>query len=346
MSVTSTRHGGPARVEPPGRDWTGRIRDRWQRNRRQRGQWQRDRRRRERERRPAWAEAPTPIGRFGKGVLLTLLVLAVLGPIWAVVVTSLASRDTINEAGGIVLVPRELDISAYVTIFSGGTVTQAVWISTLVTVAGTAVSLVLTVLAAYGLSRPDSLAHRPLLFFFLLTFLIFPGLVPSYLVVTGLGLKNSLWSLILPSAISVFNLVVIRAFFMNVPGELVDSARIDGAGEFRILTRIMLPLSRAVVAVVGLFYAVGYWNSYFNAVLYLDDNDKFPIQRVLQSYLLAGQSPHVTGSVPNLPGISAYPPTLAIKMAVVVVTVIPAVVVYPFVQRHFTKGVLTGAVKG
>ncbi|RKR87099.1 carbohydrate ABC transporter membrane protein 2 (CUT1 family) [Micromonospora pisi] len=321
MSVVSAR---PDRTDPP----------------------RRPRRRRQGEARPAWAERPTPIGRLGKGVLLTLLVLAVLGPLWAVLVTSLAARDTINEAGGIVLVPREIDISAYVTIFSGGTVTQAVWVSTLVTVAGTLVSLVLTVLAAYGLSRPDSLAHRPLLFFFLLTFLIFPGLVPSYLVVTGLGLKDSLWSLVLPSAISVFNLVVVRAFFMNVPSELVDSARIDGAGEFRILTLIMLPLSRAVVAVVGLFYAVGYWNAYFNAVLYLDDNDKFPIQRVLQSYLLAGQSPHVTGNVPNLPGVTAYPPSLAIKMAVVVVTVVPALLIYPFVQRHFTKGVLTGAVKG
>jgi putative aldouronate transport system permease protein len=296
--------------------------------------------------RPAWEEAPTAAGQLGKGALLTLLVLAVIFPMWAIVVTSLSSRSTINEAGGMVVVPKDFDISAYVTIFSGGQITQAVWISTVITVAGTAVSLGLTVLAAYGLSRPGSVGHRPLLFFFLLTFLIFPGLVPSYLVVTGLGLKDSLWSLILPSAISVFNLVVVRAFFMNVPGELVDSARIDGAGELRILTLIMLPLSRAVVAVVGLFYAVGYWNAYFNAVLYIDDNDKFPIQRVLQSYILAGQSPHVTGNAPNLPGLNAYPPSLAIKMAVVIVTVVPAIIVYPFVQRHFTKGVITGAVKG
>ena len=302
--------------------------------------------RRRRAARPVWEEKPTAVGQSGKALVLTLLVLAVLFPMWSVVVTSLASRRTINDAGGMVVVPRELDLSAYFTIFSGGQVTQAVWTSTLLTVIGTAVSLGLTVLAAYGLSRPGSVAHRPLLFLFLLTFLIYPGLVPSYLVVTGLGLKNSLWSLILPTAISAFNLVVIRAFFMNVPGELIDSARMDGAGELRILLRIVLPLSKAVVAVVGLFYAVGYWNVYFNAVLYIDDNDKWPIQRLLQSYILAGQSPHVTGNAPNIPGISAYPPTLAVKMAVVVVTVVPAVLVYPFVQRHFTKGVITGAVKG
>ncbi|HLT12127.1 MAG TPA: carbohydrate ABC transporter permease [Micromonosporaceae bacterium] len=285
-------------------------------------------------------------GLVAKGAVLTLIVLAVLFPMWSVVVTSLSSRQTINEAGGMVVVPKGFDPSAYITIFSGGQVARAVWVSVIVTAVGTAFSLTLTVLAAYGLSRPGSVGHRPLLFLFLLTFLIYPGLVPSYLVVTGLGLKNTIWALIFAGAISAFNLVVIRAFFMNIPAELIDSARIDGAGEFRILTRIMIPLSKAVIAVIGLFYAVGYWNIYFNALLYIDDNDMWPIQRVLQSYILAGQAPSVTGAPVNLPGITATPPTLAVKMAVVVVTVIPAVIVYPFVQRHFTKGVITGAIKG
>jgi len=291
--------------------------------------------------RPAWEEDPGVVGQTAKGVVLTGVVLAVLVPLWVVLVTSLASRDTINTSGGLVVFPRELDLSAYRIIFSGGQISKALLVSTLITVVGTAFSLVLTVLAAYGLSRPGSVLHRGLLFYFLLTFLIYPGLVPSYLVVTGLGLKDSLWSLILPGAVSVFNLVVVRAFFQNIPGELLDSARIDGAGEFRILARIVLPLSRAVIAVVGLFYAVGYWNIWFNALLYIDDNEKFPIQRVLQSYILAGQSPQTSGSV-----IANLPPTLAIKMAVVVVTVAPIAMVYPFVQRHFTRGVILGAVKG
>jgi ABC-type sugar transport system, permease component len=281
------------------------------------------------------------VGQVARGGLLTGVVLAVLLPLWVVVVTSLASRETIDEAGGLVLVPREIDVSAYVTIFSGGQVTRALWISALVTTVGTAVSVTLTVLAAYGLSRPGSVAHRGLLLYFLLTFLVYPGMVPSYLVVTGLGLKDSLWALILPSAISVFNLVVLRAFFQNIPGDLLDSARIDGAGEFRILARIVLPLSRAVIAVVALFYAVGYWNVWFTALLYIDDNARFPSQRVLQSFILAGQSPNTSGLVG-----AAMPPTLAIKMAVVVVTVAPVVLVYPFVQRHFVKGVIVGAVRG
>jgi len=291
--------------------------------------------------RPAWEEDPGVVGQTAKGAVLTAVVLAVLVPLWVVLVTSLSSRETINAAGGLVVVPRGIDLSAYRIIFSGGQISKALLVSTLVTVAGTAFSLVLTVLAAYGLSRPGSLLHRGLLFYFLLSFLIYPGLVPSYLVVTGLGLKDSLWALILPGAVSVFNLVVVRAFFQNIPAELMDSARIDGAGEFRILARIVLPLSRAVIAVVGLFYAVGYWNIWFNALLYIDDNEKFPIQRVLQSYILAGQSPQTSGAV----GM-ALPPTLAIKMAVVVVTVAPIALVYPFVQRHFTRGVILGAVKG
>jgi putative aldouronate transport system permease protein len=297
---------------------------------------------RSRARRPAWEEPPTPAGQAVKGGVLALVVLAVLFPAWSIVVTSLASRKTINDVGGMVVIPREFDASAYVTIFAGGQVTRALWISVLVAAFGTTFSLTLTVLAAYGLSRPGTVGHRGILFYFLLTFLIYPGLVPSYLVVTGFGLKDNIWALILPSAISVFNLVVIRAFFQNVPGELLDSARIDGAGELRILTRIVLPLSKAVIAVVGLFYAVGYWNVYFNALLYIDDNDTWPIQRVLQSYVLAGQTPNTSGTTVGV----SMPPALSIKMAIVVVAVAPIVAVYPFVQRHFVKGVIIGAVKG
>ncbi|GAA3769431.1 carbohydrate ABC transporter permease [Plantactinospora mayteni] len=292
--------------------------------------------------RPAWEDQPTRAGQLLRAIVLTLLVLGVLFPLWTVLVTSLSSRETIAEAGGFVIVPRGIDTSAYETIFAGGAVTRALWISTQVTVIGTAVALAVTVLAAYSLSRPGSLGYRWLLAYFLLPFLIYPPLVPKYLVVTGLGLKDTIWALILPSAISVFNLVVVRGFFQAIPQELLDSARIDGAGDFRILVRIALPLSKAVVAVIGLFYAVSYWNVWFDALLFIDRNDMYPIQRVLQSYLLAGQAPHTSGATVG----TTMPPTEAIKMAVVVLTVAPIVAVYPFVQRHFIKGVLIGAVKG
>ncbi|WBB80760.1 carbohydrate ABC transporter permease [Micromonospora sp. WMMD882] len=292
-------------------------------------------------RRPAWEEKPTPVGQAAKAVVLSLLVLGVLFPLWVILVTSLSSRETIAAAGGMVVVPRGIDTAAYETILAGGAVTRALWISTLVTVIGTAVALTVTVLAAYGLSRPGSLGYRWLLAYFLIPFLIYPPLVPKYLVVTGLGLKDTIWALILPPAISVFNLVVVRGFFQGIPQELLDSARIDGASDLRTLLRIVLPVSRAVVAVVGLFYAVSYWNVWFDALLFMDRNDMYPIQRVLQSYLLAGQAPHTSGA-----SGATLPPTESIKMAVVVLTVAPIVAVYPFIQRHFIKGVLIGAVKG
>ncbi|GHJ17119.1 carbohydrate ABC transporter permease [Micromonospora sp. NBC_01392] len=297
---------------------------------------------RARPHRPVWEEPPTRVGQALKATLLTLLVLGVLFPLWVVLVTSLSSRRTIADAGGLVVVPKGIDTSAYATIFAGGAVTRALWISTLVTVCGTAIALTVTVLAAYGLSRPGTVGHRWLLAYFLIPFLVYPPLVPRYLVVTGLGLKDTIWALVLPSAISVFNLVVVRGFFQGIPQELLDSARIDGASDFRTLGRIVLPLSRAVIAVVGLFYAVSYWNVWFDALLFIDRNDMYPIQRVLQSYLLAGQAPHTSGAASGV----TMPPTEAIKMAVVVLTVAPIVAVYPFIQRHFIKGVLIGAVKG
>ncbi|MFY1622374.1 carbohydrate ABC transporter permease [Micromonospora sp. WMMD723] len=296
----------------------------------------------ERDRRPVWEEPPTRIGQGLKAAFLGLLVLSVLFPLWVILVTSLSSRETLAEAGGIVVVPRGIDTAAYETIFAGGAVTRALWISTLVTVIGSALALTVTVLAAYGLSQPRSVGYRWLLVYFLIPFLVYPPLVPKYLVVTGLGLKDTIWALILPPAISVFNLVVVRGFFQGIPQELLDSARVDGASHFRTLVRIVLPLSRAVIAVVGLFYAVSYWNVWFDALLFIDRNDMYPIQRVLQSYLLAGQAPHTSG---GSTGVS-MPPTEAIKMAVVVLTVAPIVAVYPFIQRHFIKGVLIGAVKG
>lgn len=298
--------------------------------------------------RPVWEEQPSTFGRLSKPVVLALVALAVTFPLYVVVVTSLSTTESVTRAGGLVVVPRELTIAAYVQLLSGGVVTRALLISTVITFVGTALSLGLTVLAAYGLSRPGSLLHRPLLFVVLLTFLFGPGIIPSYLVVNSLGLIDSYASLILPTAISAFNLIVMRSFFMGIPGELIDSARIDGAGEFAVLSRIVLPLSKAVVAVIGLFYAVGYWNAFFNAMLYINDNNKWPLQMVLRTYIVQAQVlPTGAGGVTSGTGMGLSPaPSLAIKMAIVVIAVVPVLLVYPFIQRHFTKGVIIGAVKG
>ncbi|MEU8223260.1 carbohydrate ABC transporter permease [Kribbella sp. NPDC048915] len=298
--------------------------------------------------RAVWEEEPTLIGRFGKPLVLAAIALVVAFPLYVVVVTSLSSTEAVTRAGGLVVVPRELTIAAYVQLLSGGVVTRALLISVVITLIGTAFSLGITVLAAYGLSRPGSLFHRPLLFVVLLTFLFGPGIIPSYLVVNALGLIDHYASLILPAAVSAFNLIVMRSFFMGIPGELIDSARIDGAGEFAILRRVVLPLSKAVVAVVGLFYAVGYWNAFFNALLYINDNTKWPLQMVLRTYIVQQQPlPTGAGGVATGVGLGLQPaPGLAIKMAIVVIAIVPVLLVYPFIQRHFQKGVIIGAVKG
>ena len=298
--------------------------------------------------RAVWEEEPTLVDRLGKPLVLVLIALAVAFPLYVVVVTSLSSTEAVTRAVGLVVLPRELTVAAYVQLLSGGVVTRALLISVVITAVGTAFSLGITVLAAYGLSRPGSLFHRPLLFVVLLTFLFGPGIIPSYLVVNALGLIDHYASLILPAAISAFNLIVMRSFFMGIPSELIDSARIDGAGEFAILRRIVLPLSKAVVAVVGLFYAVGYWNAFFNALLYINDNTKWPLQMVLRTYIVQQQPlPTGAGGVATGVGLGLQPaPGLAIKMAIVMVAIVPVLLVYPFIQRHFQKGVIIGAVKG
>ncbi|WP_433500370.1 carbohydrate ABC transporter permease [Sphaerimonospora sp. CA-214678] len=294
--------------------------------------------------RAPWEEPGSLAGRLGKGGTIVVVLLLVLFPLYTILLTSLSSSKTVNEAGGLVLVPDGITFDAYRQIFSDTVVSHAILVSTGVTVVGTAFSLGVSVLGAYGLSRPGSFLHRPLLFSVLLMFVFFPGLIPTYLLVASLGLKNDYLSLILPSAVSAFNIVVLRAFFMNIPHELLDSARIDGAGEFRILWRIVLPLSKAVTAVIALFYAVGYWNAWFNAMLYLDDSAKWPLALVLREYVVnAAALPAGTAGVAYG---QAAPPTLAIKMAIVMVAVVPALIIYPFVQRHFTKGVIIGAIKG
>ncbi|MEV8438051.1 carbohydrate ABC transporter permease [Actinosynnema sp. NPDC051121] len=297
--------------------------------------------------RPVWDEPPTRMGQTAKGVLVGLVLLAVLFPLWVVVVTSVSPASAITQAGGLVIVPNGFSLGAYVELLSGGVVTRSVLVSTGITIVGTLFSTVVTLLAAYGLSRPGSFAHRPLLFLVLLTFLFGPGLIPTYLLVSSLGLLDTYAALVLPGAVAAFNLVVLRSFFMNLPQEIIDSARIDGASEFGVLTRIVLPLSKGVTAVIALFYGVGYWNAFFNAFLYLNSNDKWPLQMVLRTYVLQGQS---------IPGASAVDSTLdhtggpiaslAIKMAVIVLALVPVLVIYPFVQKHFTKGVIVGAIKG
>ncbi|MDM8086346.1 carbohydrate ABC transporter permease [Cellulomonas cellasea] len=295
--------------------------------------------------RPAWEEPPSKAGAVSKFVILAVVVLAVVFPLYTVVLTSVSTQAETIRAGGLVTIPGEMTLNAYTQILSGGVVTRAALVSVGITAVGTVLSTVVSVLAAYGLSRPGSFMHRPILFVFLITMFFGAGLIPTYLLVSGLGLINSYWALILPGAVSAFNVLILRNFFMGVEPAILDAARIDGAGDWRILRAIVLPMSKAAIAVVALFYGVGYWNAFFNAMLYINDNEKWPIQMVLRSYVLQGVSlpGGGTGTVDVATGVVTG---LPVQMAVMVLAVVPILLVYPFVQRHFTKGVIFGAIKG
>ncbi|MEU4168173.1 carbohydrate ABC transporter permease [Streptomyces sp. NPDC026665] len=292
--------------------------------------------------RPPWEEVPSKAGLAGKGITLTLAAFAILFPLWIVVVTSLQSKKTIDAAGGLVVVPKGVTLVAYRELLTGGQVQRAALVSVGVTVAGTLFSMAVSVLCAYGLSRVGSLGHRWFLMLLLATMFFGAGLIPTYLLVQALGLTDTYLALILPSAVSVFNILVLRAFFMGISPELVDSARIDGAGDWRILWTIVMPLSRAVLAVISLFYAVGYWSAWFNASIYLTDQDMMPLQNVMIQLVQKQERPVGLATQINTGGLSP----LAVQMAVMVMALLPVAVLSPFVQRHFKKGMLTGAVKG
>lgn len=278
-----------------------------------------------------------------KLIVLAVACLAVVIPFLGIISTSLSSKEHLDSAGGFVLLPGGASLDAYKVVLSGGVVSRALVVSIGVTLVGTVLSLVATAMLAYGLSRPGSFGSRPALLLVLFSLLFSPGLIPTYLTVRGLGLIDTYAALILPGLVSGFNVIVLRSFFMNIPTEILESARIDGAGDWQILVRIVAPLSKAVLAVVGLFYGVGLWNAFFNALLYLNDQSRWPLPLVLRTYVLNGtqlSSADAGAAADVLPGQPA------LQMAMLLIAVIPILIAYPFLQRHFTKGVITGAVKG
>lgn len=281
----------------------------------------------------------TPL-RLLKGAVLLVAAALVVMPFIAVISTSLAGQSQISAAGGYVLFPKHPTFAAYAAIFTGGVVTRAIAISVFVTVVGSALSLSIVTLLAYALSRPGTFGHKPILMLVLFSMLFSAGMIPNYLLVKELGLIDSYWALILPTAVSGFQVILMRGFFLEVPTEIIEAARIDGASELRILAVIMVPLSKAALAVIGLFTAVSYWNAFFNAVLYMNSNAKWPLQLVLQNYVVNDSSISV-----DLPG-AAVPPQQSLQMAILVVSLVPICIVYPFLQKHFAKGVIIGAVKG
>lgn len=269
--------------------------------------------------------------------LLFIVALVCVVPLLIVFSMSFTPMEEVLKNGGYVIIPKAFTLNAYKEIFKLGTLTKAMGVTVFITVAGTIVNLILTTLLAYPLSNKHLPGRTAVLMMIVFTMFFQGGLIPTYLVVKDIGLINSLWAMVIPNAIWTFNVLVMKSFFENLPVELFESARIDGANEFLILFRIVIPLSLPVMMTVGLFYMVGHWNEFYNAILYVRAADKQPLQVVLRSILMQSA---------NMENVDVTVPTDTLKMASVIFASLPIIIVYPFVQKYFVKGMLLGAVKG
>lgn len=289
--------------------------------------------------RPLWMGRPNRVVSALKAIILTFLVVAMIYPFLHVIVWSFGSAEAATSGEPW---PRSFSLDTYAALLRGGVVRNSLLVTALITVVGTVCSMLFTTTLAYGLSRTREVPYsKGALIYVLATMLFSAGMIPNYLLVKQLGMLDSWSSLIVPGLIDAFNMVVIRNFFMELPQELTESARIDGASEWQIFWRIVLPLSKPILAVISLFYAVRYWNTFFNALLYISTPSKWPIQVVLNQYVVQGQ----TLNTVQPPGVPP-PPGMVVQFAVIVLATLPVLVVYPFVQKFFTKGMLTGAIKG
>jgi len=269
-------------------------------------------------------------------------IVAVL-PFIYVVAGSFASDAELTQRA-VFLIPKSFTLSAYEFIFSTDTILKSIGVSLYVTVVGTLVNLFFTVTMAYALSKKNLMGRNTFLNMIVFSMLFGGGLIPTYIVVRELQMLDTYWALIIPGAISAFNLIIVKNFFQELPQELEEAAKIDGCTEIGLLMRIVLPLSMPVLATFTLFYAVGHWNNFFSALLYLNDPAKWPLQVMLRQIVLLSQM--AAGDMSQVDPQFVKQQEQSIKMAVIVVGTIPILLVYPFLQKHFAKGVLIGSVKG
>ncbi|MCH1624474.1 carbohydrate ABC transporter permease [Ferdinandcohnia quinoae] len=275
-------------------------------------------------------------------IILLIIALIMLFPFFYVFAVSFSSLSDFLE-NEIILWPKEWVTDAYTYILGSDQFIRSIFVTIYITVVGTAVNLFFTSTMAYALTR-SVIGQRTILFLVLFTLLFSAGMIPTYIVVKETGLINSLWSLIIPVAISPFNLIIMRQFFLSIPDELNEAALIDGANDLQIFTKIILPLSKPALAAFGLFYAVSHWNSYFTGVLYLNDPAKWPIQVILRQIVIVNEPNAALGGHEMM--LEALPPPETIQMAAILLATLPILVVYPFLQKHFAKGVMLGSVKG
>lgn len=275
-------------------------------------------------------------------VVLTVLVIICVYPFLNVVAYSLSSNRAVLS-GKITVFPIEPTLSAYKEIMQKKQIWLSMQVTTFVTLAGTALGLILTICAAYALSRRKLKGRSWITGIILFTMYFSGGIIPTFLVVKNLNMYDSLTSLFIPSAVNVFNFIVMRTFFRELPESLEEAAYLDGASDIQILVMVFLPLSLPIIATIGLFYAVGYWNDYFSALLYIQTPEKYTLQLRLRSLLFTEELNQYGGSMEGL-GNTVMAETL--KMTSIVVGTLPIIVVYPWLQKYFVKGVMLGSIKG
>ena len=277
-------------------------------------------------------------------IVLTILALVMLYPLLYVVFCSFSDADQLTAHTGLLFWPVGYSLKAYESVLSNYYILTGYRNTVFILLLGVPTNLILTTLGAFVLSRRELEFRRPFMLLIMFTMYFSGGMIPSYFNVKDLGLMNTYWALILPGAISTVNLIIMRTSFESIPPSLEESARIDGAGDFTVLTRIVLPLSKAVVAVMVLYYGVGHWNSWFSAAIYLNRREMFPLQLILREILVEDNVSNMMSTTDSNDGFLNLKET--IKYATTVVATVPILCVYPFIQKYFVIGVMIGAVKG
>lgn len=277
--------------------------------------------------------------------ILALVLAVVLYPLIFVVSASFSDPELVIQ-GKVWLLPKGLNIDAYKRVFANADIMSGYRNTILYTLVGIVVNLVMTIAGAYPLSRKDFYGRNLLMLLFTFTMFFSGGLIPTYLVIQKLNLVNNFWVMIIPGAVSVYNMIIMRTFFQStIPGELQEAAFIDGCSNIRILFKIVLPLSMPILAVMVIFYGVAHWNAFFDALIYISDRAKYPLQLILREILIQNQMQEMMSQGAES---LADQQMLAegIKYAVVIVASLPVLILYPFLQRYFVKGVMVGAIKG
>ena len=282
------------------------------------------------------------IFRFFSGLFLILLAAIVLYPVYFIVIASFSDPDAVL-AGKVVLWPVDINLDGYIKIIERTDVWLGYRNTIIYTVLTVVLSLLVTIPAGWALSRKNMPGKKFLMMYFTIPMFFGGGLIPFYNVMSNLGLINTIWAIVLPSILSVWNLFMTKTFFeSSVPNGLIEAAKIDGAGHFRTFISVVLPLAKAILAVMALYYAVGQWNSYFNAMIFLQDETLYPLQLVLKEILIASEST-VGGSGETI--LQQYRLANQLKYVSVIVSSLPVLMLYPFVQKYFAQGVMIGSLK-